>query len=97
MTSEQMWIAFGLMGQFLFTSRFVVQWLSSEKQKKSVVPASFWFLSIGGAAILLLYAIHRRDLVSPYVSEAPDGPLVSPDADFELGRSWFVDRGPGSY
>lgn len=51
------------MGQFLFTSRFVVQWLSSEKQKKSVIPASFWFLSIGGSAILLVYAVHRRDLV----------------------------------
>ena len=49
------------------------------------------------AAWLSRLRVHRRDLVSPYVSEAPDGPLVSPDADFELGRSWFVDRGPGSY
>ncbi|MFN9719132.1 MAG: lipid-A-disaccharide synthase N-terminal domain-containing protein [Planctomycetota bacterium] len=40
-----------------------MQWLSSEKEKKSIIPASFWFLSIGGAAILFLYAVHRRDLV----------------------------------
>lgn len=63
MTSEQMWIAFGLMGQCLFTGRFIVQWLSSESQKKSVIPSSFWFLSIGGAIILLIYAIYRQDPV----------------------------------
>lgn len=63
MTNEQMWITFGLMGQCLFTGRFIVQWLSSESQKKSVIPSSFWFLSIGGAIILLIYAIHRQDPV----------------------------------
>jgi lipid-A-disaccharide synthase-like uncharacterized protein len=63
MTNEQMWIAFGLMGQCLFTGRFIVQWLSSESQKKSVIPTSFWLLSIGGAVILLIYAIHRQDPV----------------------------------
>ncbi|MBB6193512.1 hypothetical protein FHS51_003769 [Sphingobium wenxiniae] len=49
------------------------------------------------AAWLSRSRVRRRDLMSPYVCEAPDGPLVSPDADFELGRSWFVDRGPGPY
>jgi hypothetical protein len=47
------------------------------------------------AAWLSRSRLRRKDLVSPYVAEAPDGPLVSPDADFELGRSWFVDRGAG--
>jgi lipid-A-disaccharide synthase-like uncharacterized protein len=51
------------MGQCLFTGRFIVQWLSSERQKKSVIPSSFWFLSIGGAIILLIYAIYRQDPV----------------------------------
>ena len=41
--------------------------------------------------------VRRKDLVSPYVAEAPDGPLVSPSPDFELGQSWFVERGPGPY
>lgn len=63
MTNEQIWITFGLMGQFLFTGRFVVQWLSSEREKKSIIPPAFWFLSIGGAVVLLIYAFHRRDIV----------------------------------
>jgi lipid-A-disaccharide synthase-like uncharacterized protein len=53
----------GLTGQMLFTGRFIAQWLSSERQKRSVVPPVFWYFSIGGALLLLLYAIHRRDLV----------------------------------
>jgi lipid-A-disaccharide synthase-like uncharacterized protein len=51
------------MGQFLFTGRFVVQWLSSEREKKSVIPPVFWTLSIAGATVLLIYAIHKRDIV----------------------------------
>ena len=43
--------------------RFVVQWLASEKAKRSVVPLSFWFFSLGGGFLLLLYAIHRHDPV----------------------------------
>ena len=63
MTNEQIWIAFGLTGQLLFTARFVVQWLSSEREKRSVVPPSFWYFSIGGALMLLVYAIYKRDIV----------------------------------
>jgi lipid-A-disaccharide synthase-like uncharacterized protein len=58
-----MWIAFGLTGQLLFTARFVVQWLRSEQQKKSVIPHAFWYFSIGGGIILLTYAIYRQDIV----------------------------------
>lgn len=57
------WLAFGFAGQALFTSRFLVQWLASERAGRSVVPVSFWWLSIGGAAILLTYAIYRVDPV----------------------------------
>jgi lipid-A-disaccharide synthase-like uncharacterized protein len=53
----------GLLGQALFTARFIVQWLASEKEGKSVIPVSFWFLSIGGGTILFAYAIYRRDPV----------------------------------
>ncbi len=63
MTSEQLWIGFGLLGQALFTGRFIVQWLSSERQRKSVIPMAFWYLSISGAVVLLTYAIHRGDPV----------------------------------
>ena len=61
-----------------------------------------WLLTIlkarGRTAAWLSRArIRRKDLVSPYVAEAPDGPLVSPSPDFELGQSWFVERGPELY
>ena len=53
----------GLLGQALFFSRFLVQWIASEKKGKSIVPLSFWYLSIGGGALLLFYAIWRKDPV----------------------------------
>jgi lipid-A-disaccharide synthase-like uncharacterized protein len=53
----------GLLGQALFTARFIVQWLASERAGKSVIPVSFWFLSIGGGGILFAYALYRRDPV----------------------------------
>ena len=43
--------------------RFLVQWIISEKRKQSVIPIAFWFLSIGGALLLLLYSIHKKDPV----------------------------------
>jgi lipid-A-disaccharide synthase-like uncharacterized protein len=55
------WIAFGLAGNAAFATRFLVQWIASERAEKSVVPASFWYLSIVGSLILLIYAIHRGD------------------------------------
>ncbi|VAV83255.1 Lipid-A-disaccharide synthase [hydrothermal vent metagenome] len=60
---NKMWLAIGFAGQLLFASRFIVQWLASEKAKKSVIPLAFWFLSIGGGLTLLAYAIWRRDPV----------------------------------
>jgi len=63
MSSEQIWVAFGLLGQFLFSGRWIVQWFISEKLGRSVVPTLFWYLSLGGGAVLLCYAIYRRDPV----------------------------------
>ena len=57
------WILVGLGGQVLFMMRFVIQWIVSEKAKRSVIPVAFWWLSIGGAVILLAYAIWREDPV----------------------------------
>ena len=53
----------GMLGQVLFFSRFLVQWIASEKKGQSVVPLSFWFLSIGGGFLLLIYALWRKDPV----------------------------------
>ena len=57
------WVALGLVGQLFFSARFIVQWIYSERKKQSIIPASFWFLSLAGSAILLTYAIHKQDLV----------------------------------
>ena len=59
----KVWIIFGLAGQLLFSLRFLMQWVVSEREKRSVIPVPFWFLSIGGSLILLIYAIERRDPV----------------------------------
>lgn len=57
------WVLLGVVAQALFTMRFVVQWWASEKAKRSVVPMTFWWFSIGGGALLLMYALYRRDPV----------------------------------
>lgn len=62
-TIDTTWLAIGLLGQAIFSLRFLVQWISSERQKRSVVPQAFWWLSIAGSLVLLSYAIHRRDPV----------------------------------
>lgn len=61
--TELLWVAIGLGGQLIFSARFLVQWAASERAGRSVVPVVFWWLSIGGAAVLLSYAIHRKDPV----------------------------------
>lgn len=60
---ELIWVGIGLAGQLMFSMRFILQWLASEKAKKSVVPEIFWWFSIGGGLILFAYALHRRDPV----------------------------------
>jgi lipid-A-disaccharide synthase-like uncharacterized protein len=62
-TADIIWISTGLIGQLLFGGRFLVQWLASEMQHKSVIPVAFWYLSIGGGIVLLAYALHLRDPV----------------------------------
>jgi lipid-A-disaccharide synthase-like uncharacterized protein len=63
MNAEILWITVGFLGQFLFFLRFFTQWLASEKKKGSVIPVSFWYFSIFGGFILLIYAIYRKDPV----------------------------------
>ena len=63
MTTEQMWLGIGLLGQAFFSARFLVQWIASERRRKSVVPNQFWYFSVGGGIVMLAYAIYRRDPV----------------------------------
>lgn len=60
---EQYWLYIGFFGQILFGTRFLVQWICSEIRKESHLPIIFWYFSIGGGAILLLYAISKQDQV----------------------------------
>jgi lipid-A-disaccharide synthase-like uncharacterized protein len=63
MGEESLWLLIGFGGQALFMGRFVIQWLVSERSGRSVIPISFWYLSIAGALVLLAYAVHRQDPV----------------------------------
>jgi lipid-A-disaccharide synthase-like uncharacterized protein len=63
MDEDLLWLAVGFGGQALFMGRFVIQWFVSERAHRSVIPVSFWYFSIFGALVLLVYAVHRRDPV----------------------------------
>ncbi|MGF1626619.1 MAG: lipid-A-disaccharide synthase N-terminal domain-containing protein [Alphaproteobacteria bacterium] len=63
LTVDALWVAIGFAGQGLFFVRWLVQWFSSERQRRSVIPVSFWYLSMAGAVVLLAYSIYREDPV----------------------------------
>ncbi|MGD8379726.1 MAG: lipid-A-disaccharide synthase N-terminal domain-containing protein [Gammaproteobacteria bacterium] len=63
MDAKYLWLFVGFAGQALFSMRFLVQWLSSERERRSVIPVAFWYFSVGGGATLLAYAIHKADPV----------------------------------
>jgi lipid-A-disaccharide synthase-like uncharacterized protein len=100
MDEKGWWLLVGFGGQALFMGRFVLQWLASERHRRSVVPVSFWYLSIGGALVLLAYAVYRRDPVFvagqglgvaiylrnlQLIRNAPKGTEVGGQADGEAG------------
>lgn len=57
------WVLLGYLAQIMFTMRFVVQWVASERAGKMVMPIAFWFFSIGGGLLLFAYALYKRDPV----------------------------------
>lgn len=63
MEHDPIWLAIGFLGQGLFSLRFIVQWLKSERVKRSVIPLAFWYFSLAGGITLLVYSLHRRDPV----------------------------------
>lgn len=62
-TEELVWLGIGFTAQFMFSMRFIMQWLASEKARRSVVPEIFWYFSFSGGLMLFVYAIHRMDPV----------------------------------
>src|SRR3954469_17295425 len=63
MSQARLWLIIGFAGQALFTARFLVQWIASERKRDSVVPVAFWWLSLLGGLTLLSYASYRQDPV----------------------------------
>lgn len=63
MSIDSFWLVVGFTGQALFSMRFLIQWLTTERMRRSVIPTAFWYFSIAGGATLLAYAIHRKDPV----------------------------------
>jgi lipid-A-disaccharide synthase-like uncharacterized protein len=61
--TPSVWVAVGWLGNAVFFSRFFVQWYATEKLKRVVVPTAFWWLSLVGSLLLLIYGIHRQDSV----------------------------------
>lgn len=57
------WVIIGMLGQAIFSARFLLQWIHSERRHESVVPMSFWYASIAGGATLFAYAVYRQDPV----------------------------------
>jgi lipid-A-disaccharide synthase-like uncharacterized protein len=60
---DLVWLGIGLLGQTMFMMRFIVQWIHSERHQKSVIPVSFWYLSLVGGLTVLAYGFHRADPV----------------------------------
>jgi len=63
MDPNTIWLYIGFLAQIMFSMRFLVQWIQSERQRRSVIPVAFWYFSVAGGALLLAYAIYREDPV----------------------------------
>ena len=62
-SAENAWLMIGFVGQVIFGTRFLVQWIATERKRQSVVPVAFWYLSLVGSVLLLAYSIYRFDVV----------------------------------
>jgi len=60
---SKVWLAIGFTAQAIFFGRWVIQWIATERNKKSTIPIAFWYLSLMGGVMLLAYAIYRKDPV----------------------------------
>ncbi len=74
LTTDHIWLVIGFVGQGLFASRFLVQWLKSEAEGRSVIPVAFWYFSLIGGLITLFYAIHLGS--APFIMGQAGGLVV---------------------
>ncbi len=76
LTTEHIWLLIGFVGQGLFASRFLVQWFKSEIERRSVIPVAFWYFSLVGGVITLVYAIHVGKDALPFIAGQAGGLVV---------------------
>ena len=81
------WLIVGFGGQALFSMRFLVQWLMSERRKRSVIPNAFWHFSLWGGITLFIYAAHKEDPV--FMLGQGAGVFIY------LRNLWLIHRGSG--
>lgn len=89
--AEILWLTLGLTGQALFSARWLVQWLVTEKSRRSTVPHAFWYLSLFGGLLVLAYGIHRLD---PVIILGQFGVLIYARNLFFIHREKADDRTP---
>lgn len=63
MDTNTIWLGIGFLGQAMFSMRFLIQWIHSERERRSIIPVAFWYFSVAGGALLFAYAIYRLDPV----------------------------------
>lgn len=93
---EALWLCMGMAAQLMFTLRFVVQWIASERARRSIVPETFWYFSLAGGVMLLMYAIYRMDPV--FILGQASGLFIYARNIFfirEHKRAGGLDRDPG--
>ena len=86
MTPDRIWIAIGFIGQMLFASRFFVQLFRSEMEGRSVIPVAFWYFSIGGGLITLVYSFHLGQVGLPFLIAQIGGLIVY------VRNLWLIHR-----
>lgn len=62
-TTELIWLMVGFSAQAMFSMRFIIQWIASERARRSIVPEAFWYFSFAGGLMLFIYAVYRMDPV----------------------------------
>lgn len=60
---DKIWLGIGMFGQLMFTGRWFVQWIATERARRSIVPATFWYFSFVGGLLVLAYGFYRADPV----------------------------------
>lgn len=88
---DKTWLAVGLIGQLMFSARWIIQWLASERVRQSVVPTTFWYFSLVGGLLVLSYGIYKGD---PVIILGQFGVLIYARNIFLLLRGQSPDRPP---